>query len=752
VRALTVLDDGPDLTFVNRNRLTALWYYTRGLEHDKPFLAHLRETLDLVQELIPYDTIILGIMDKDVYTRLVTTNIATAILSRRESTCAHTINQPSGTTFNIPDMAADPRFSGSPPVAGGVITTYAGANLRFSIARANGQPEEVVLGALCAANFTLGRSLSPLQERALVRFADMIVHEIIERARTIRATERHTMAACLATITAQVNAANAVDVVLGALRSTYPHADVSLQSRPDGTILINGTSPLPYHKFKHYLYEDSAQIEKDILAYNHLPSDVQASTRTLRAIAIKRAAVPHTYLVVQTAQLTHIFDDVDAAFVHSCSLILCNVHQAAQLERATAARTAFLRGVSHELRTPIHALLSSCELLVEDARSAPLRLSAQFAANGGQSAEDHAALLANAIASGRQLMATVNNLLNLDALDALSPTPAPFFLAALEAMLVAQVDATLRDSGARVRIVCEHLLPPDVHILNGDFDLLKQALTALLDNAVTFTELGTITLRTTLEGGDETQLGSLVYDVIDTGPGIAADVGVVFDAVEKDAGGIGIGLSVARRVARALGGQLELRRTSSDGSWFRLRLDAPVLACRPSHPAQRISRSTRLRTFAFAGAVNVVQAQMLRAMLTAVGLKETTQNAAALVIVDVGVAPPLEGKQVALVLRPSDDGTSLPWPRAVPLIQPVCAEVLWAALGAALDVREQDPDVAASSSSSSSSSLSPSSSVGTSEPKGESDIKRSRRISIAAPTRATLRILIVDDNVRLREA
>jgi hypothetical protein len=141
--------------------------------------------------------------------------------------------------------------------------------------------------------------------------------------------------------------------------------------------------------------------------------------------------------------------------------------------------------------------------------------------------------------------------------------------------------------------------------------------------------------------------------------------------------------------------------------------------------------------------------QTLRAMLTAVGLEQTTQNAAALVIVDAGVTPPLEGKQVALVLRPSDDGTLLPWPRAVPLPQPVCAEVLWAALGAALDIREQDRNVATPPSWS---SPSPSSSVGTSEPVGESDVKRSRTISVAAPTRATLRILIVDDNVRLREA
>jgi signal transduction histidine kinase len=691
-------------------------------------------------------------MDQDVYTRLVATHVPLAILPRREATCAHTINQPSGMTLSLPDMPADPRFARSPHVAEAGLVSYVGASLRFSISRENGEPQEVVLGTLCAANFTAGHDLSPLQQRALVRFADMIVHEIIERARNVRATERHFMASRLTSISNEVNAANAVDVVLGSLREAYPDVDVSIQHRPDDSILLNGIGPVPYHKFKHYLYEDTAQIEASILACNHLPPDALPNTRTLRAIAIKRSAVPHTYLVMQSARLTHIFDDIDAAFAHSCALVLCNVHQAAELERATAARSAFLRGVSHELRTPIHALLSSCELLVEDARTARHKLSAQFAAGGGKGAEEHATLLENAIASGRQLMATVNNLLNVDALGALVPAPAPFALAALEAALISQVGTTLRGRGGGVQVVCEHLLPPDVHVLVSDFDLLKQALTALLDNAIAFTTSGTITLRTALEGGDDTHLGALVFDVVDTGHGIATEVQAsLFDAPQKGSGGgdgtssaVGLGLAVARRITDALGGALDLRHSNANGSSFRLRLEAPVLACQRGHPARRVAQSKRLRTFAITAAPDGARTAGLRAALVATGLKETTQRTASVLVVDAGTVPPLQGEQVALMLH-AEDAVPVSSPRMVPVVEPICAEVLWAAFSAVLDLCEQDVSMVSSPSSSISTCASPSASVLT-----HSTMSSAAYSAAPAPTRATLKILIVDDNVRER--
>jgi signal transduction histidine kinase len=690
-------------------------------------------------------------MDKDVYTRLVTTNVPLAILPRREATCAHTINMPAGSVLSLPDMPNDPRFAQSPHVAQGGLVSYAGTPLRFSLVRDDGTREDVVFGTLCAASFKHAPALGAVQQRTMARFADIIVYDIVERARNVRVTDRHTMASRLASITSQVNTHNAVEVVLGTLRETYPHAAVALQHRPDDMIELDRLGAVPYTVFEDYLYENVAQIEADILAHNHLPAAMHTVGPTLRAIAIRHSAARHTYLVVQTARLTDIFDDVDTAFVHSCALILCNVAQAAELEQIMAARVSFLRSVSHDLRTPIHALLSSCELLVEDARAARATLSVGFAADGTASTE-HAALLENALASGRALMSAVNNLLNFDALGTIVPTPWPFALSALEAALLSQTGLALAERGRPVQLVCENVLPPDVHMLNGDLDLYKQALGALLDNAVAFTAAGAITLRTAL-GAD----GALVFDVRDTGPGVAEarreHIFAVFD--KGHAHGVGLGLPVAQRVTRALGGELALVETGPNGSWFRMQIEGPGLACQLGHPARRLVASDALRTFAFGAAAAGQRAEALRATLCAVGLEEADMQRANLVVIYAGaltLAATLAGvreRQVVVLLHEDEaeaaaaeraaDAAGLR-SRCVPMPALVGAEALWTGLGAALDVREaaiaaimpREPSPISDVRSAAASTL--------------PDSTLSNRVT--RPARPALRILIVDDNVR----
>ena len=86
----------PTLAQNERMRLTMLWYYTRDLEQDDDLLRRLQEKVDLVKEFIGWEFAICGLLDNDVYTRLVTAGLPLAILPRRESTCAHTILQPPG--------------------------------------------------------------------------------------------------------------------------------------------------------------------------------------------------------------------------------------------------------------------------------------------------------------------------------------------------------------------------------------------------------------------------------------------------------------------------------------------------------------------------------------------------------------------------------------------------------------------------------------------------------------------------------
>lgn len=92
----------PTLTRNERARLTMLWYYTRDLTKDDDLLRRLQDKVDLVKEFIGWEFAICGLMDNDVYTRLVTAGLPLAVLPRRESTCAHTILQPSGVSTILP--------------------------------------------------------------------------------------------------------------------------------------------------------------------------------------------------------------------------------------------------------------------------------------------------------------------------------------------------------------------------------------------------------------------------------------------------------------------------------------------------------------------------------------------------------------------------------------------------------------------------------------------------------------------------
>jgi hypothetical protein len=158
------------------------------------FLSHLQDTIDLVNDLMGFESAIIGLTDSDHYRLLVTSNFPLLVVPRRESTCSHTINQPPGSILSLYDMKADWRFAQSPPVVGG-LRSYVGTPLRYRLPNSD---VNVTLGSLCVVSTTPSAPLTKIQERALVRFSEMIVHDIVEHTRVMRANERHTMTAvCL---------------------------------------------------------------------------------------------------------------------------------------------------------------------------------------------------------------------------------------------------------------------------------------------------------------------------------------------------------------------------------------------------------------------------------------------------------------------------------------------------------------------------------------------------------------------------
>lgn len=83
----------PVLAPNERLRLTMLFYYTRGLLEDEELMSRLQEKVLVAHETVGWEFVIAGLLNHNTYTRLVTVNLPLAVLPRRESTCAHTINQ-----------------------------------------------------------------------------------------------------------------------------------------------------------------------------------------------------------------------------------------------------------------------------------------------------------------------------------------------------------------------------------------------------------------------------------------------------------------------------------------------------------------------------------------------------------------------------------------------------------------------------------------------------------------------------------
>jgi hypothetical protein len=73
-----------------------LFYYTRGTLEDEELMSRLQEKVHLAHETVGWDFVIAGLMNHNTYTRMVTVGLPLAVLPRRESTCAHTINQTPG--------------------------------------------------------------------------------------------------------------------------------------------------------------------------------------------------------------------------------------------------------------------------------------------------------------------------------------------------------------------------------------------------------------------------------------------------------------------------------------------------------------------------------------------------------------------------------------------------------------------------------------------------------------------------------
>ena len=250
-------------------------------------------------------------------------------------------------------------------------------------------------------------------------------------------------------------------------------------------------------------------------------------------------------------------------------------------EAANRTRAEFLTTLSHEIRTPVNAILGYADLLAAGAE----RLGEQ---------ERH--YLERIRASSRHLLGLVNDTLDLSRIEAeLMPVTesASRIGPAIEGAL-ALVEPQARATGVRIANELSGAAAETPYF--GDEDRVRQILTNVLANAVKFTPAtGRITLSagTAEQPSPDAELNGpgpwIWIRVEDTGPGIAADrLAAIFEPfVQADAstvrqhGGSGLGMTISRRLARLMHGDLTATSAVGYGSSFLLWLPAVPDAVAP---------------------------------------------------------------------------------------------------------------------------------------------------------------------------
>lgn len=249
---------------------------------------------------------------------------------------------------------------------------------------------------------------------------------------------------------------------------------------------------------------------------------------------------------------------------------------------ASRLKTQFLANISHEIRTPLNGILGVTQLL----RTMPL-------------SQDAAEYLDVLQSSGDGLLAIVNDVLDLSKIEAnrLELEPVTFDFEELVRSATRVFEPAARRKGIELIVDIDPELRGPAR---GDPTRIGQIVTNLVSNAVKFTDEGRV--RVTARRADA---DGAVLAVSDTGPGLAADQHErIFDAftqVRVDPtrryGGTGLGLTITRRLARLMGGDVRVSSTPGAGSVFEVTLPlpstlapvplGPVLS-RPSPPPRRL--------------------------------------------------------------------------------------------------------------------------------------------------------------------
>ncbi len=225
-------------------------------------------------------------------------------------------------------------------------------------------------------------------------------------------------------------------------------------------------------------------------------------------------------------------------------------------DKANQAKSAFLAVVSHEIRTPMNGVMGMVQLLQNTSLS---KVQGEY--------------IDNIRKSGDSMMALLNDILDFEKIERGGMTLEDINFDLHQ--LVKDVRVLMSGHASNKNISLHSIIHDSVpRIVSGDPTRLRQVLLNLINNAIKFTEKGSVTIE--LLNPNEDNLSYIQFCVRDTGIGISKEAQMrlftPFTQAEKSTsrkyGGTGLGLAISNRLIEAMGGKITVDSEENQGSTF----------------------------------------------------------------------------------------------------------------------------------------------------------------------------------------
>jgi signal transduction histidine kinase/purine-cytosine permease-like protein/FixJ family two-component response regulator len=247
-------------------------------------------------------------------------------------------------------------------------------------------------------------------------------------------------------------------------------------------------------------------------------------------------------------------------------------------EHANQAKSRYITAISHELRTPLNSILGYAQILAADEDVPPNRAQAVSVIRK----------------SGDHLLSVIEGTLDIARIEGgkLTLDVRAMDFPELMQQIVGMFELQARNKGLNFEYCPLGEVPA---VVRADEKRLRQILINVLGNAVKFTVRGGVTF------GVECRRDMAIFDIRDTGPGIpAADMERIFEPFTRgssvQAGGSGVGLTIARMLTDLMGGEMQVSSTPGEGTLFRIRLFLPSV-----HSAQAAKELPKLNRIGYVG-------------------------------------------------------------------------------------------------------------------------------------------------------